>query len=126
MKPYIILLISILMILLLNMWQVNYLKNTSKYLLADIVDIKNSTKRKDTKDLLEGIDALESTWNNVKDVWDILGEHDDIEKISEHIQSMRVYATYEDIEELVNEYTLLETLIHHVIESEMFSFSNVL
>ena len=126
MKQYIILAVAIAIILLLNIWQVNYLKQTSRYILTDINEVENSVKREDFKSALKGAEELEKTWNIVRPGWDIFGEHDDIEKISEHIQSIKVYARYEDKEELVNEYTILQSVINHVIDAEKFSFSNVL
>lgn len=126
MKEYIIICVALAIILALNFWQSTYLKDTSRYLLADINEIDNSVKREDFKAALKGAIALESTWDSVEFGWDIFGEHDDIEQISEHIESIKVYAEYQDREELTNEYILLKNLINHVIETEKISFSNVL
>ena len=126
MKQYIIIVVAIIIVVLFNIWQASYLKQTSRYLLTDINEIENSVKREDFKTALNGVYELENTWNAVKAGWDIFGEHDDIEQINEHIQSMKVYAEYEDKEELVNEYTLLENEIKHIIDAEKISFSNVL
>ena len=126
MKQYIIIGIALLIVILLNYWQVTYLKQTSRYILTDINEIDNRVKREDFKSALQGVEELEKTWNTVKPGWDIFGEHNDIEEIHERIQSMKVYAKYEDKEELVNEYTLLENVIKHVIETDTFNFGNVL
>jgi len=126
MKQYIILAVAIFIIIVLNFWQTNFLKQTSRYILTDVNEIDNSVKREDYDSVLKGIEELEKTWNSVESGWDIFGEHDDIEQINEHIQSMKVYAKYEDKEELVNEYTLLASVINHIIESEKLNFSNVL
>lgn len=126
MKQYIILGVAITIIILLNVWQTNFLKQTSRYILTDINEIDNSIKREDYESVMKGIEELEKTWDNVQSGWDIFGEHDDIEEINEHIHSMRVYAKYQDKEELVNEYTLLANVINHVIETEQLNFSNVL
>lgn len=126
MKQYIIIGIALLIIITLNFWQASYLKDTSRYLLSDINEIDNSIKRLDFKAALKGVDELEQTWKNLQYMWDVFGEHNDVERISEHIKSIKVYAKHEDKEELVNEYTLLENLINHVIEAEQVNFSNVL
>jgi len=126
MKQYIIIGVAILIILALNFWQSSYLENTSRYILADINEIDNSVQREDFESALKGAYGLEDTWENVKNMWDIFGEHNDIEQISEHIESMKVYAKYQDKEELVNEYYLLQNLINHVVESEELKFGNVL
>ena len=126
MKQYIIIGGALAIILLMSLWQANFLKQTSRYILTDINEIDNSVKREDYEAALIAIRELENTWKDVKAGWDIFGEHDDIEQISEHIQSIKVYATYKDKEELVNEYTLLAGIINHVIEAEELNFSNVL
>ncbi|MBQ8044048.1 MAG: DUF4363 family protein [Clostridia bacterium] len=126
MKEYIIIGVAIAIILVLNFWQNSYLETTSRYILTDINEIENSVKREDFDSALKGAYELERTWDSVEFGWDIFGEHNDIESITEHIESIKVYAEYKDKEELVNEYTLLENLVNHVIEAEQVNFGNVL
>lgn len=126
MKQYVIIAFALVIIILLNIWQTNYLQQTSRYILTDINEIDNSVKRESFETALKGVEELEKTWDSIKSGWDIFGEHNDIEQISEHIQSMKVYAKYKDKEELVNEYKLLENLVEHIIESEQLKFNNVL
>lgn len=126
MKQCIIITVAIILVIILNIWQVNYLKTTSRYILTDINEIDISVKREDYESALKGVEELEKTWANIEPGWDIFGEHNDIEQISEHITSIKVYSKYQDKEELVNEYKLLEQLVNHIIESEQLKFSNVL
>ena len=126
MKQCIIIAAAMILVVILNIWQLNYLKTTSRYMLTDINEIDNSVKRDDFKSALNGVEELERTWNSIESGWDVFGEHNDIEQISEHITSMKVYSKYEDMEELVNQYKLLEQLINHIIDSEKLEFSNVL
>lgn len=126
MKQFIIIGVSMFLIIALNFWQASYLKDTSRYLLSDVNEIDNSVKRLDFNAALKGAYELEKTWEDVQHMWDVFGEHNDVERITEHIKSIKVYAEYEDTEELVNEYTLLENLINHVVEADKVNFSNVL
>lgn len=126
MKQYIIIVVAIAIIVLLNLCQVNYLSKTSRYMLTDINDVANCVEREDFEAALKGVYELENTWNSIRYGWDIFGEHNDIEEINKHIQSMKVYAKYQDKEELVNEYALLENAINHIIDTEKINFGNVL
>ena len=126
MKQYIIISVALLIIILLNFWQTGYLKETSKYMLSDINEIDNSVKRLDFEAAVSGAYALEETWKSVQNMWDVFGEHNDVERVTEHIDSIKVYAKYKDVEELVNEYTLLEGLINHIIEAEQVNIGNIL
>ena len=126
MKQYIIIGVAMLIIILLNFWQSSYLKETSMYILADINEIDNSVKRLDFDAALSGSYGLEKTWESVQHIWDIFGEHNDVERVTEHIDSIKVYAKYEDKEELENEYTLLEGLINHIIDAEQVNIGNIL
>lgn len=126
MKQYIIIGVAMLIILALNFWQSSYLKDTSRYILADINEIDNSVKRLDFDAALSGAYGLEKTWESVQHIWDIFGEHNDVERVTEHIDSIKVYAKYKDKEELVNEYTLLEGLIKHIIDAEQLNIGNIL
>jgi len=126
MKQYIIIGVAMFIIILLNFWQSSYLKETSMYILADINEIDNNVKRLDFDAALNGAYGLEKTWESVQHIWDIFGEHNDVERVTEHIDSIKVYAKYEDREELVNEYTLLEGLINHIIDAEQVNIGNIL
>lgn len=126
MKQIIIIGVALTIIILLNCLQSSYLEKTSRYLLTDINEIDNCVKRKDFDAAYNGVEELELNWDMVKDRWDIFCDHDDVKEMTERVASVKVYARYQDTEELVNEYTLLEELIKHIIEAERLSFSNVL
>ena len=126
MRQYIIIGVALLLILVLNFWQSSYLEETSAYILSDINEIDNSVKRQDFEAALTGAYGLEETWKNVQHMWDIFGEHNDIERVTEHIESIKVYAKHQDKEELVNEYTLLEGLINHIVDAEKVNLVNIL
>lgn len=125
MRQYIILGVAILTVLGLNFWQTRYLRETSEYLLSDAWAIENSIRREDYNSAKQELKALESTWNDVKPGWDIFGEHDDIEQISESLASIRVYIDNKESTEIANENAILMEQIEHVIDSETFKFENV-
>lgn len=125
MKQWIVIIVSCALILSLNFCQCKYLKSTGNYLLADITDIENALNRKDYVSCSKSILELENTWRSVENIWDIFGEHDDIESVEEAIQSMKVYVANEEDTELANEYTLLETRIKNVINTEKLAFKNI-
>ena len=126
MKQYVIISCALVFVILLNIVQCKYLENTRRYMLADIMDIQNSIDREDYIEAKKGVDELENTWKYIKPGWDIFGEHDDVQNISEHIASMKIYAIYNERTELAKENSVLESLINHVIESERLNISNVL
>ena len=125
MRQYIILGVAILTVLGLNFWQTRYLRETSEYLLSDVWAIENSIRREDYNSAKQELKALESTWNDVKPGWDIFGEHDDIEQISESLASIRVYIDNKESTEIANENAILMEQIEHVLDSETFKFENV-
>lgn len=125
MKQWIIIIVALVIIILFNFWQCTYLKETGKYLLSDINAIDNYLNSKKLNMLNAAILELESTWKDVEPYWDTFGEHDDIEKVEESIQSMKVYAKYQKDDELENEYTMLQTRILNVINTEKFALKNI-
>lgn len=126
MKQYIIVIVSVIAILLLNFYQISFLNDTKRYVLADLNDIENALNRKDFEGILTSINELENTWRNIEKGWDIFGEHDDVKEINEHIARIKIYAKYNEESELAMEIANLETIINHVVDSENLSFSNVL
>lgn len=126
MKQYVIVILAVVLIILLNIYQINYLESSSRYILSDLEDIKNAINRNDYEEVYLSTTQLKETFKNVESGWDIFGEHDDIKQINEHISRMLVYARYKEESDLAMEIANLETLITHVINAEKLSFSNVL
>ena len=126
MKQIIIIVISFICIILLDIYQVNFLENTSRYILSDIQDIKNAISRNDLVDASNGVSELEDTWKNLKAGWDIFGEHDEIKEINEHIVKIKVYVEYNEVADAFVEIASLENLILHIVDTESLKISNVL
>ena len=126
MKQYIIIFLAIISIILLNIYQINFLETTSRYIFSDLEDIKNGVDRKDFDSVYLSTVELKKTFKNVEAGWDIFGEHDDVKEINQNISRMLVYAKYKEESELEMEIANLESLILHVVNAEKLSFSNVL
>ena len=126
MKQVIIVSSVLVLIILLNIYQINFLETTSRYILADLEDIKNGLNRKDFDSVFESTKELKETFKNIEAGWDIFGEHDDVKDINQNISRMIVYAKHKEESDLDMEIANLESLISHVVNAEKLSFSNVL
>lgn len=125
MKQYIVLGIALILLIGLYIYQCNYLKNTSVELLSTIDNINNYLFNNDFDKASSEISRLEATWKKNKQGWDILTEHNDIEELESHIQSLKAFAKAKAFSESVNESYIIKQKIEHILENESLSFATI-
>ncbi len=90
MKQVITLVIAIIISLSTGLYEIKYIQNTSNYFNADLNHIKNKIELEDYKIAEKHLKELEKDWNNIKKIWDIFINHEDIDKIEEEILKCKV------------------------------------
>lgn len=126
MKQWLILIISLLILIFAGVYEINYLENTSKYILSDVryakqlVDLKNIEMAKDH------FNSLKSTWDNLKQPWGIFIDHEEIGYLDEAITS---YKAYLDKNNAADAYVMIcevERLIYHTVGKQEIEIGNIL
>lgn len=125
MKQYIILISAIILIIGLNIFQVSYLKKTSKELLDSIENINVSLDKEDLETAYNEILELEKKWESKREGWDILTEHDDIEEFESSLVSLKAFTKSHNLSESLSETAKLKQRIEHILENESLSFATI-
>lgn len=126
MKQYIILFSSLILVVTLHLFQINYLEKTSKYFLTDIGDTTQALLREDFEEAKKSASEVEYTWNSIKDGWDSLGEHDDVGQISLYISNLSLYTRQYEKTDALSETENIKHTINHIIQSEKLRLGNIL
>lgn len=126
MKQYIILFSSLILVVALHLFQINYLEETSKYFLTDVGDTTQALLREDFEEAKKSASEVEYTWNSIKDGWDSLGEHDDVGQISLYISNLSLYTRQYEKTDALSETENIKHAINHIIQSEKLRLGNIL
>lgn len=125
MKQWIILIIAVTLIVWAGFFEICYLQKTSRYLLSD-VDYSKQALNSNNIDLAKShFDALESTWKNLKQIWSIYVDHDEIEDMDKSILEYKLYLQKEDEDEAYLSLCEVERKIYHIVEKQEVHIGNV-
>ncbi len=126
MKQWIILIICLVFIVGVGVWQVCYLEKTALYTLADIEYVKNAANNENFKLAKKGAENIEKTWNNVEKSWHIFIDANEIDRVEEHIESIKSYIEEEDKEEVIANLNELNRLFSFIVKKQKVKIENVL
>lgn len=126
MKQWIILIISLLILFLSGIWEINYLKNSSIYALSDLEYSRNLVQNGNFNLANEQINSIDDSWKNIKNVWSIFVDHTEIGNIDERILKYKSCVELKDKDESIKAANELERIFRHVVEKYEIRVSNVI
>ncbi len=126
MKQWIILIVTLLLLLVCGLWEVNYLNKTSLYALSDIEYSENLVENGNFKLAKEQLNSIDDSWNSIRPVWSIFIDHDEIGKIEERILDFKSNVEAEDKEESIKAAKELKRIFNHVVNKQRVNVSNVI
>lgn len=125
MKQWVILIIAIALIVWAGFFEICYLEKTSRYLLSD-VDYSKQALNSDNVELAKShYEPLNSTWENLKQVWAIYVDHDEIEDMDKTILEYKLYLEQDSNEDAYISLCELERKINHIVEKQQVHIGNV-
>lgn len=125
MKQITILIITLLVVIAAGMWEMSYLKESSSYLLSDISNIYQTSKRNEYDIAKNEAKQLESTWENIRKTWALFMDDGQMNDIGEKITSFVSYIDNEDGEEIQHSYKCLSHSVKSVVEFECLKPENI-
>lgn len=125
MKQYIVLLCALLFVISLNCVQLSFLKNTGSEMLDMLSEILTKIQSEDFESAKAELSMLNDKWESIRDRWDILTEHDDVEELESGLASIEAYVENKEAVDAVVEVAVLKQRIEHIIQNETLSFSTI-
>jgi hypothetical protein len=125
MKQVIILIAVTVILILSGIWEIKYFDESSQYVLSDVGYIKNAVANNNFKLAKAHIAELNKTWDDVKNVWSMFIEHQEIDNIEEAMMKFKSYVETENKEESIVYAESLDNLYRHVSDREDIDPSNV-
>lgn len=126
MKQIIILIISVIIALSAGLYEINYLKNTTKYFNADINHIKNKIISQDFNEADIYLNKVEKSWDKIKNIWDIFVNHEDINQIEEEILSCKLNIKLKNKNDSIKSIEKLKKNLNNIYERKKIKLQNII
>lgn len=126
MKQWLILIVSLIILIFSGIWEINYLKNSSIYALSDLEYSRNLVENGNFTLANEQINSIDDSWKNIKSVWSIFIDHEEIGNIDERILDYKTCIELKDKEEAIKAAKELERIFRHVVEKQEIRVGNVI
>ena len=126
MKQWIILILSFVIVIASGLWEIKYLEDTSRYALTDINYYRNLIQNSNFDMAKEQVNDISNTWDNIKTVWSIFVDHEEIGSIEEGITTYKSYVELEASDEAIAAANELERIFKHVVDKQKLHVGNII
>ena len=125
MKKVWILIITLVITIGAGIWEVSYLRESSRCFLSDINSVYQIAERKDYD--LAKIEAsnLKETWKDIRKTWALFIDDNQMDEIGEMLISFVSYIDSKNDEKIKHSYNCLTNSVNDVVEFECLKPENV-
>lgn len=125
MKQTVMLIISTTVLIIAGIWELNYLDDSSMYILSDIDYSKNAINNNNFKLAQEHIKSIEDTWDSMSNVWSIFIDHSEINSIEDALSMYSSYIEQNDKEQSLVYANELDKAFRNVVKNERVNLYNI-
>lgn len=125
-KQILTLIIALGILIFSGIWEINYLENSSKYLMGDIDNTINYINQ-EKFDMAKVVNKnVISTWKNMKFVWNIFVNHERVDDLEEALVDIESYIEFENKEESISSANKSKRIINQIVEKQKFTPEHIL
>lgn len=126
MKQIITLIITVAILITFGCLEMSYLEKTSSYISSDLTYVRNGIINSDFELANNHMKQVEKTWNDMKQMWEMLIDHVEIDQIEDAMESFKVYVSNEEKAEAFVQYEILVRTFNHILESKRIMIENII
>lgn len=125
-KQILTLIIALGVLIFSGIWEINYLENSSKYLMGDIDNTINYINQEKFDMAKVANKNVISTWKNMKFVWNIFVNHERVDDLEEALVDIESYIEFENKEESISSSNKSKRIINQIVEKQKFTPEHIL
>ena len=125
MRNLIILVISLVILIGSGLIQLNYLNNSSQYLISDVEYIENLINNNDFKEANNHYDKLHNTWENMSNVWCIFIHNNETETLKEYMVELEKNIELENKNNVYLGCSQIINKLENIVEKQKLLIENV-
>lgn len=126
MKQIITMITCIAIIIIGGIFEIKYLEKSSLFLKSDIEYIQNAVQNKNFEIANSQFETTYSSWQNIKSIWGIFINHEEIANIDEQIVTLKETLKQENEEDSLLYAELIKKDIEYTIERQELRAENIL
>ncbi len=126
MKQIITMMSCIAIIVIGGIFEIKYLEKSSLFLKSDIEYIQNAVQNKNFEIANSQFETTYKSWQNIKSIWGIFINHEEIANIDEQIVTLKETLKQENEEESLLYAELIKKDIEYTIERQELRAENIL
>ncbi|MEG2348060.1 MAG: DUF4363 family protein [Clostridia bacterium] len=125
MKQFIIFIVTLIILIFGGIKEIDYIKNTAVYTLADLEYTKNSLNNDKFDLAYENAKDLKNTWTELKKIWQIFINHSEIDEVDSSVTELISYILSNDKIEAMAKIDLLQRDFNHIVENQKVNIQNI-
>lgn len=125
-KQILTLIIALGILIFSGVWEINYLENSSKYLMGDIDNTINYINQEKFDMAKVANKNVINTWKNMKFVWNIFVNHERVDDLEEALVDIESYIEFENKEESISSANKSKRIINQIVEKQKFTPEHIL
>lgn len=125
-KQILTLIVALGILIFSGIWEINYLENSSKYLMGDIDNTINYINQEKFDMAKVANKNVISTWKNMKFVWNIFVNHERVDDLEEALVDIESYIEFENKEESISSANKSKRIINQIVEKQKFTPEHIL
>ncbi|SHJ78827.1 DUF4363 family protein [Tepidibacter formicigenes] len=119
--------VVILVILIIGAWFFTYkhIEDYSSDFIYSLDKISKNIKNSNWEDSYDEFLRMKKKWKRIKNTWDLLIDHQEVESINLIIEKINTYMELKNLDLTLNEITILKEVFRIIIEKESFKLTNI-
>ena len=125
MKQLITLIVTLLIVIGSGIWELSYLKESSRYFLSDISNVYQIAEREDYELAKNEANKLQDTWKEIRKTWALFIHDSHMDEVGGKLVSFVSYVDSQNKEEIKHSYKSLSSSINSIVEFECLKPENI-
>lgn len=125
MKQLIIFIITLIIVIGAGIWELEYLKESSRYFLSDISNVYQIAERNDYELAKEEAENLKGLWKDIRKTWALFIHDNKMDEIGDKLVSFVSYIDSQNEEEIKHSYKSLSNSVNSVVDFELLKTENI-
>ncbi|MEA4901093.1 DUF4363 family protein [Desulfitobacterium sp.] len=126
MRSYLIIITIIVLLAGGSFWGNNYINTSTQKLVVFVESADEQIDQHDWEQAHRQLNNLQQAWNETKDVWSVLVNHQEIDTIDITIVRLSEYIQAQNAVLASGEIATLQLLFEHIADAEIFNLKNIL
>lgn len=126
MRNIFILIVTIVVLIIYGVWELNYMDKVTGYMVADINELKEDIEKKRLDEKKDDFENLKATWNSAYSVLDMIIDSDNLMDANIILKELEYDVEKENSDEIISKCLLLKENIKSIRLKKQIIIQNIM